>query len=192
MSCRSANHRPLCHFILLLALSIAIGAGFVVAAAASAWDLDFGREICDAALHEIALRRAELAERQSAPARPPTTRAVEEPAILAGQAQLDREQEALQTRRAGLRSYAGVLLVAAPVPLILVVAAFVRQEWRTRRTLHRLWFGRCVRCGCDLRGAAGRCPQCGEAVPAAVSQSAAGAADSSGDTQDGQTCENSR
>ena len=57
-----------------------------------------------------------------------------------------------------------LLLVPATVAVPLVRATI----WLVlfRRFLHRLRRGECGRCGYDLRGSAGGCPECGEAAAA--------------------------
>jgi hypothetical protein len=55
------------------------------------------------------------------------------------------------------------------VPYWFVVSASavppVIWAWRLRRLKRRRASGLCRRCGYDLRGIAGRCPECGEPLP---------------------------
>jgi hypothetical protein len=58
--------------------------------------------------------------------------------------------------------YGAIAAVAMTVPII----EFALYVYRSRRAADRTHRGLCAMCGYDLRGSAGRCPECGAAATA--------------------------
>jgi hypothetical protein len=61
-----------------------------------------------------------------------------------------------------------IRIIAVPIPYLMLLLAVAPTWWwiSARRGRKRGNAGLCLHCGYDLRESAGRCPECGTAVPA--------------------------
>jgi hypothetical protein len=55
------------------------------------------------------------------------------------------------------------------LPFLILPAARIRATRKDRQRNRRIASGLCGSCGYDLRGSAGRCPECGASIPHSVS-----------------------